>query len=391
MRPIRPTAGWLLTFSIAAGVLVLFDEIRPLAQEQAPQQRERRSNRNEEMEQVGPTQFRVIPSDTPYDQWYERTKAKLPSFAGLMIQDVRTVALKPWADMGVNGLYMRMADYQIIDGWVLEIPAKGSTKPMKHMFEAGVYFFGGPGHTIIQQENKRPLRIDWKKRSLFSIPLNVKYQHFNDSNEPVRLVAVTSFPFVINSTNSEKFIWENSFTFNDRYDGQENYLKESRKAEGQDRLTVTNFVPDALEFKLESWEGRGKGSTNMHWRMAGNTMIELHVSEMPSGEYKRAHRHTSDAFVMLLSGDGYSLTWPETKYDKRVKVDWQEGTLFVPPIYWYHQHLNPGKEPARYLAINAPILVTRLGLRFEDQLEPDLPEIEQEFRREIAKRQGQKQ
>jgi len=115
-------------------------------------------------------------------------------------------------------------------------------------------------------------------------------------------------------------------------------------------------------------------------------MIDLHVSEMPSKEYKRAHRHSSDAFVMLLSGNGYSITWPESQYEKRVRVDWHEGTLFVPPIYWYHQHLNPGDEPARYLAINAPILVTRLGLRFEDQLEPDLPEIEQEFKAEIAKR-----
>ena len=87
---------------------------------------------------------------------------------------------------------------------------------------------------------------------------------------------------------------------------------------------------------------RGTGSTNMHWRMSGNTMIDLHVSEMPSKEYKRAHRHSSDAFVMLLSGDGYSITWPEAQYEKRVRVDWQEGTLFVPPIYWYHQHLNPG-------------------------------------------------
>jgi len=349
-----------------------------------PQERERLSNREERMEKVGPTAYRVIPVDTPYDHWYERTKGKMPTFDGLVIQDVRTVPLKPWPDLGVNGLYMRMADYQIIDGWVIEIPAKGSTKPMRHMFEAGLYFFGGPGHTIIQQEGKQPQRIDWKYRTLFSIPLNVRYQHFNDSDKPVRFIAVTSFPFVMNSSDNEKFVWENPFQFTDRYNAQEDYLRKSEK--GRDRLTVTNVVPDALDFKLDAWEARGKGSTNMHWRMSGNTMIDLHVSEMPSKEYKRAHRHSSDAFVMLLSGHGYSITWPEAQYEKRVRVDWQEGTLFVPPIYWYHQHLNPGDEPARYLAINAPILVTRLGLRFEDQLEPDLPEIEKEFNAEIAKR-----
>ena len=141
---------------------------------------------------------------------------------------------------------MRMADYQIIDGWVVEIPAKGSTKPLRHMFEAGLYFFGGPGHTIIQQEGKQPQRIDWKYRTLISIPLNVRYQHFNDSDQPVRFIAVTSFPFVMNSTDNEKFAWENPFTFTDRYDAQEDYLKKSEK--GRDRLTITNVVPDALNF-----------------------------------------------------------------------------------------------------------------------------------------------
>jgi len=381
----RALIAAVFALALAGGLAVALFGQQPATTEK-PQQRERRSDRDERLEKVGPTAYRVVPVETPYDRWYERTKGKMPTFDGLMIQDVRTVPVKPWADMGVNGLYMRMADYQIIDGWVIEIPPKSSTKPMRHMFEAGLYFFGGPGHTIIQQEGRQPQRIDWKYRTLFSIPLNVRYQHFNDSDQPVRFLAVTSFPFVINSTDNEKFVWENPFQFKDRYDAQEDFLKKSTK--GRDRLTVTNVVPDALDFKLDAWEERGKGSTNMHWRMSGNTMIDLHVSEMPSKEYKRAHRHSSDAFVMLLSGHGYSITWPEGQYEKRVRVDWHEGTLFVPPIYWYHQHLNPGDEPARYLAINAPILVTRLGLRFEDQLEPDLPEIEQEFKQEIAKRAG---
>jgi gentisate 1,2-dioxygenase len=115
-------------------------------------------------------------------------------------------------------------------------------------------------------------------------------------------------------------------------------------------------------------------------------MVYLHASEIPAGIYKRAHRRSSDAFILLLSGEGYSLTWPEGQFDKRIRVDWQEGTLFVPPIYWCHQHLNPGASPARYLAINAAMLVRRLGLRFYDQIEQDQPGIVEEFDAEVARR-----
>lgn len=337
-------------------------------------------------EKVGPTMSRVIPRDTPYDAWLQEAKKRIPVFEGLLVQDVRTVELKPWPEMGVNGLYIRMADYQIIDGIILEIPPGGSTKPHRHMYEEGIYFFGGPGHTIVQQEGRRTQRVDWKYRSLYSVPLNVRHQHFNDSDKPVRLVAVTSFPFVINSTDSTKFVFENSFEFRDRYNAEEDYVRKSQHS--RQNVTITNFVLDALDFKLDAYDQRGRDTTNMHWRMSGNTMIDLHVSEMPPKVYKRAHRHSSDAFILLLSGDGYSLTWPEGMGEKRVRVNWHEGTMFVPPIYWYHQHLNPGNVPARYLAINAPILVTRLGLRFEDQIENDPPEIEQEFNREVAKRGG---
>ncbi len=333
-------------------------------------------------EQVGATMWRRRPRNSPYEAWFEEAQQRMPTFTGLIIQDARTEPLEPWDDMGVDGLYIKMADYQITDGWILEIPAQGQTKPQRHMFEAGIYFFGGPGHIIIQQEEMRPQRIDYKYRTLFSIPLNVRYQIFNDSDEPVRLVAVTSFPFVLNSTNSEEFIFDNPFAFRDRYNAEEDYADRSEHV--RQNLTITNVVPDALEFELDEYDRRGKGTTNTHWTMSGNTMIDLHVSEMPAKVYKKAHRHSSDAFILLLSGEGYSLTWPEGRYEDRVRVDWHEGTMFVPPIYWYHQHLNPGLESARYLAINAPKLVINLGLRFDDQLDPDLPQIRAEFDAEAA-------
>jgi uncharacterized RmlC-like cupin family protein len=370
------------TIIVVASCLACFagDAFAQATEEEGERERRRGSNR----EQVGATMWRVRPHDTPYDKWLAENRERIPTFEGLLIQDARTEPLSHWEDMGVDGLYIKMADYQITDGWILEIPPKGHTKLQRHMFEAGMYFFGGPGHIMIQQEGQRPQRIDFEYRTLFSIPLNVHYQIFNESDEPVRIVAVTSFPFVLNSTNNEDFVFNNPFEFRDRYDGEESYTRV--KEHPEDNLTITNVVPDALEFELDKYDHRGKGTTNMHWTMSGNTMIDLHVSEMPSKVYKKAHRHSSDAFILLLSGDGYSITWPEGRYEDRIRVDWHEGTIFVPPIYWYHQHLNPGNESARYLAINAPILVTTLGLRFSDQLEPDLTEIREEFEAEVAKR-----
>jgi len=336
--------------------------------------------------QVGPTMIRVNPlGRTPYEHWFTANKDKMPSFEGLVIQDARTEPLQYWDEYGVDGLYLKMADYQITDGRILEIPPKGQIKPQRHLFEAGMYFFGGPGHIIIQQKDKRPQRVDYGHRSLYSVPLNARYQIFNDSDEPVRIVMVTSFPFTMDSFNSEAFAYENDFAFTDRYDAEEDYTTYFERT--GDNNVATNIVGDALMAEGDAYDHRGVGSTRMGWKMSGNSIIDLHASEMPGGMFKKAHRHSSDAFILLLSGEGYSLTWPEGRYNEdRVRVDWNEGTIFVPPIYWYHQHLNPHPtESARYLAINAPPIVINLGLRFNDQLNEDLPQIEEEFNVEVEK------
>jgi len=231
------------------------------------------------MENLG-SAIRVVPRDTPYDKWFAEARSEMPFFEGSVIDDVRTVKLQPWPEMGerVNGLYLRLANYQMTDGRILEIPQGGKTEPQRHMFEMGVNFFGGPGHTIIQQDGKAEQRIDWNYCSLFAIPLNVRYQHFNDSEKPIRLVAVTSFPFILNVTNNLNFIFDNSFAFTDRYNSDENYWQKQHRV--RKNLTVTNFVVDVVQAELDEHNFRGKGATNMHWSMSGNTMLDFHVSEM---------------------------------------------------------------------------------------------------------------
>ena len=50
----------------------------------------------------------------------------------------------------------------------------------------------------------------------------------------------------------------------------------------------------------------------------------------------------------MLSGDGFSLMWPEGEEPQQYK--WEVGTMIVPPNMWFHQHFNAGSTPARYLA-----------------------------------------
>ena len=88
--------------------------------------------------------------------------------------------------------------------------------------------------------------------------------------------------------------------------------------------------------------------------MADN-MVASHISEFPTGTYKKAHRHGSGAHLMVVGGVGFSLLWHEG--EERIKADWQKGSMYLSGGggggEWFHQHFNAGAEPARYLVMGA--------------------------------------
>jgi oxalate decarboxylase/phosphoglucose isomerase-like protein (cupin superfamily) len=141
------------------------------------------------------------------------------------------------------------------------------------------------------------------------------------------------------------FIFNTAYDFKQRFASEADYF--SGKGEQKGFLLTTNFVPDAVNLPLIEAKERGAGGGHIRFNMA-KASLASHISQFPVGTYKKGHRHGPGAHVIVLSGEGYSLMWPEGEEPRRYQ--WQVGTMVVPPNMWFHQHFNSGPTPARYLA-----------------------------------------
>lgn len=212
-----------------------------------------------------------------------------------------------------------------------------------------MYIAKGHGATRVWQTGGKKHTFEWGPGSLFAMPINARYQHFNGSgSEAVRYFAVTNACFIMNLFHNLDFVFGDEFAFTDRFDPDKvDYFSEKGILYGRFFLS-TNFVADTHSVQLYDYRERGAGGTNIKFDLAGQTM-GAHISQFPVGTYKKGHRHGPGAHVLILSGQGYSLLWREG--EERTRVDWRPGSVVVPPSQWFHQHFNSGAEPSRYLAL----------------------------------------
>jgi len=181
------------------------------------------------------------------------------------------------------------------------------------------------------------------------------HQHFNGSGkDAARFVAVTNGPPVINLYEDLNFVFNTQHDFANRFNGEPDYF--SGKGEQKGLLLETNFVADAVNLPLISAKERGAGGGHIRFNMARGSM-NSHISQFPVGTYKKAHCHGPGAHVIILSGEGYSLMWPEGEEARQ--YDWEVGAMIVPPNMWFHQHFNTGQTPARYLAFKHEVVSIR--------------------------------
>jgi oxalate decarboxylase/phosphoglucose isomerase-like protein (cupin superfamily) len=285
---------------------------------------------------------------TPYTRWVR--EEGLDIISSFYVGNLHTVELKPWPRRGGKGVFLNHdASRTSNDCYVCEIPPGKSLAPQRQLFEEMIYVLDGRGSTAVWNDAGKRISFEWKAGAIFAIPLNCHHQHFNGSGDkPARYVAVTNAPVIINAFSDIGFVFSTRYDFKDRFDGEPEYF--ANKGEQKGLLLDTNFVADGINLPLFAAKERGAGGGHTRFSMAKGSM-NSHISQFPIGTYKKAHAHGPGAHVIVLSGEGFSLMWPEGAEPQR--YDWREGSMIVPPNMWYHQHFNTGTTTARYLAFKA--------------------------------------
>ena len=193
-----------------------------------------------------------------------------------------------------------------------EIAAGASLAPKRQLVEEIVYVLDGHGSTVVWNDAGERDAFEWQARSLFAIPLDARYQHFNGSGmKAAHYVALAGSRGV-------------------------GVVRDSSGPE-------TNFVPDAVNLPLAGGAG-GVSETRLHM---GLRSMSVRISQVPAGACDEVRVLAAPANIIVLSGEGYTLAWPEGGEPQR--YDWRAGSLIAIPAGWFHQHFNPGAVPARWL------------------------------------------
>jgi uncharacterized RmlC-like cupin family protein len=290
----------------------------------------------------------------PYMDWAKEQRIPIHEDFGI---DLLAIETAPWDWYGARGAFAHTHGRgDFMANYVVEIPPGGKTAPVRHLFESFVYVLSGHGSTTLWLPSGEKQTFEWGPTSLFAIPLNGRYQVFNGSGqETVRLSCTNDAPLTLNLYHDRDFVFDNPYQFTKRFGKPNEYQGEGTHRpvdRGADvsalNIWETSFIPSLQDFKLYAYNARGKGTTNCSFVLADGN-LHSHCSEMPTGRYKKAHRHNAGTHVHAVTGMGYSLLWYEGD-DKFVEIPWRHGVMYAPPHWMYHQHFNTGPERARYLA-----------------------------------------
>ena len=117
-------------------------------------------------------------------------------------------------------------------------------------------------------------------------------------------------------------------------------------------------VPEDLR-TIELVKRPWRNNKGLWFELSENRVLSSHLAELAPGGNSVRHRHTTEAVIYIVLGEGYSIVNYEGQPEER--VEWREGMLFSPPVWAWHQHFNSSDtEPVRYLAVQDTGLIRHM-------------------------------
>ena len=221
----------------------------------------------------------------PYRNWAE--SQGVPIVKGYYVEDMSSVELGPWPRKGGRGAILNLDTTGAKDAHIVEIAPGGTSEPEHHMYEEIVYVLFGRGATSIWYDEKHKQTFEWAQGSLFAIPLNAWYQHFNSSSEPVRYIAVTNLPPALRQYHNLDFIFDCPFQFTDRFGGEESYFNGQGKL-FQERIWETGSFPTRAPCGCSS--GRNAAAAGV--RCGSSSLTPASRATFRASRWARTRRRT---------------------------------------------------------------------------------------------------
>lgn len=334
----------------------------------------------------------------PFDDW--RDSIGIPVYRGYYLSDLRTVELGAWPERGCQAAFIQLAGQEgVSEARITEIAPGAAMTPLTFALDEIVYVVEGSGVATVWADERQPgTTFEWHKHSMFLLPRHHRVQLGNARGDrPARLLHYSYLPVAMSLIQEPDYFFDNPGAGRAKTDALEALYSEAKFADSGDpnwpwrgAYWYGNFFPDMRAWdKFTATRGRGAGGHSVGIRFPDSEM-SCHMSMFDSRTYKKAHRHGPGRVIVIPAGEGYSIMWEEGS--RKVLVPWQEGSVFVPPDKWFHQHFNVGGDPARYLALHPLPQFAAKGEKVEDrardQIEYPAEEawIREKFESELASR-----
>jgi quercetin dioxygenase-like cupin family protein len=328
----------------------------------------------------------------------------IPIYKGHFIADPRALELGWWPERECNAAFIQLEGQQgVSEARVTEIDPGKSLPALKMIVSEVVYVLEGQGLATVWSGDGEKKTFEWGKSSLFCLPRHCWHQLSNArGDQPARLLNYNFLPVAMSTFPEASLAFNNPYEMPELIYGAEgeDFYAEAKAIHiegataGHQEIWRANFIPDMSAWeKLQDYPGRGAGGSVVRIQFPGAEMT-CHMSVFDPQLYKKGHRHGPGRVIVIPKGEGYSVLWPGDNLKwgpvegaEKVVCPWSEGTIFVPPQNWYHQHFNVGNTDARYLALG-PIRPTFGGSAYHHQIEYPYedPWTREYFENELAKR-----